>query len=73
VQALLKGSRSLNQQNSFGDTALIAASRGGHAEVCEVLLKAGANASLRKSNRATALDIAKARGLADVIKLLDSA
>jgi ankyrin repeat protein len=60
----------VNVQDGFGDTALIAASRGGFAEVCQTLLKAGADARLRNTGRATADDVARLRGFDRVQKIL---
>ncbi len=43
VQALLARSPDLDVQNQAGDTALIAASRGGYTAICRLLLSAGAD------------------------------
>jgi ankyrin repeat protein len=46
------------------------ASRAGRAQVVQRLLRAGASTTLRNADHAAAVDIAKARGLPDVTKLL---
>jgi ankyrin repeat protein len=56
----------LDAQNAAGDTALIAASRGGFATICDLLLAAGANASLRNGAGVSARDIAAGRGFAAI-------
>jgi len=60
----------VNAQNNAGNTALIVATREGHAEVCKALVKAGANMSLRNQERHDALDTAKRRNLSDIVALL---
>jgi ankyrin repeat protein len=56
----------LNIQNSVGDTALIAASRGGYQQICHLLLAAGANKLLRNGSGVSAGDVAAARGFTSI-------
>lgn len=62
IEALLAGRPDLNALDSFGETALLVAARQGHEEVCARLLSAGANVRLRGRDRATAAEVAEARG-----------
>jgi len=57
-------------QNNAGDTALIAASRGGHTAICHMLLAAGATKGLRNGAGVSALDVAAGRGFAAIVKEL---
>jgi ankyrin repeat protein len=68
VEALLAHAPELDVQNSGGDTALMAASRGGHRAVCHMLLAAGANKALRNGAGVSAGDIASARGFDSIAK-----
>jgi hypothetical protein len=68
VKALLERKPDLNIQNDAGDTALIAAGRGGHAEICRLLAAAGANKSLRNAAGVSAADVAGGRGFAAIAK-----
>ena len=61
---MLARSPELNVQNSAGDTALIAASRGGYQSICRMLLSAGANKALRNGAGVSATDVASGRGFA---------
>jgi len=70
VAVLLAHSPELDVQNSAGDTALIAASRGGYSAVCHALLAAGANRALRNSAHVSAADIAQGRGFGGLAKEL---
>jgi ankyrin repeat protein len=70
VQALLARSPDLNTQNKAGDTALIAASRGGYSTICHLLLTAGANKGLRNGAGVSAGDVAAGRGFAAIAKEL---
>ena len=51
-----------------GASALTLASLHGHAVVCEILLKGGANTDLQSSNMNTALIIVAIRGHTSVIR-----
>ena len=57
---------------ALAGTALIAASRGGYAEICRLLMAAGANKSLRNSAGVSAADIANGRGFTSIAKELGS-
>jgi ankyrin repeat protein len=62
VAALLARKPPLDKLDSFGDTALMAAARNGDEATSLHLLAAGANPRLRNRERATAADLAEARG-----------
>lgn len=55
--------------HASGDTALVAAVRGGHTECAKLLLAAGATVN-QPNRRATALEVASQRGHVDCVKLL---
>lgn len=57
----------------FMQTALIAASKSGHAEIVALLLGRGASVHLEDSKGKTALQWAKALGHSDVARLLEEA
>ena len=65
---LLARSAGLDLQNGAGDTALIAASRGGHSRICHLLLAAGANRALRNGAGVSAEDVASGRGFASIAR-----
>jgi ankyrin repeat protein len=70
VDVLLARHPDVDAVDEFGETALIAAARRGHEQICAALLRAGANARLRGRDRATAADTAEARGFGSLaIKL----
>ena len=74
VRALLSaqhGRSWLDAANKQGWTALSAAAKNGDAECVQLLLKAGADTTLRGWQGKTALDWAKENDHADVIALLD--
>jgi hypothetical protein len=64
VKTLLARTPQLDIQNGAGDTALIAASRGGYTDICRLLLAAGANRALRNVSGTSAADVAVGRGFA---------
>ncbi len=53
-----------------GSTALLMACKNGHTQVCEMLLKQGANVSARTDEGSTALILAAATGRADLVCLV---
>lgn len=53
-----------------GSTAFLMACKNGHTRVCDVLLKAGANASARTDEGSTALILASGTGRADLVELV---
>ena len=67
---LLRDRGLIDKANEFGDTPLIAASRGGFADVCTLLLRAGANIRLRNKDRSSASDVAEWRGFNALAKLV---
>ena len=52
----------LDGRDSYGQTALMIASKKNHAEVCRLLIDAGADRTLVDSNGLTAQDLAAAAG-----------
>lgn len=72
LELLLSRRVAVDAADEFGDTALMAAARAGHAEVCQKLLAAGANARLRNRDRTTAADLAEARGFHSLAERLKS-
>lgn len=58
--------------NAFGDTALIWAARNGQRNIVMLLLRAGADISLRNSVQKTAVDEARQNGHLDILKLFHS-
>ena len=62
MASLLQRRVALDGQNQFGDTPLIGAARGGHAAVCDLLLRAGADRKLRNGDRMSAEEAAELRG-----------
>jgi ankyrin repeat protein len=72
LEALLSRRVDVDAVDEFGDTALIVAARGGHAEMCMKLLAAGANGRLRGRDRLTAAEVAEARGFTMLAQRLRS-
>ena len=72
VDLLLDHRPRVDAVDAFGDTALMAAARVGDLDVCLRLLRAGANARLRNRERATAADLAEARGFTALAQRLRS-
>ena len=67
---MLQHKPDLNIQNAAGDTALIAASRGGYVAICRMLASAGANLALRNAAGISAADVARGRGFTTLAKEL---
>jgi ankyrin repeat protein len=59
---LLERRVQVDATDEFGETALMVAARNGDVQISVRLLSAGANARLRNRERATAADLAEARG-----------
>ncbi len=64
TQTLLKTDIDVNQKDSSGDTALMVAARDNNIKVIIILVKAGADASIKNNAGLTANDIAKPRSIA---------
>lgn len=63
----------LNSRDSIsGFTALFTAARGGHQNIAELLLEAGANPNILGNDGRTLLEIAKSEGLRKIVKRLTS-
>jgi ankyrin repeat protein len=69
VKILLERGAKVDSPEGPGYTALLIATGEGHAEVVEILLKAGADRSYR-GQPGTALEVARAKKLNEIIKLL---
>ena len=54
IELIEKGAK-VNQENDYGETALIKASQNGHLEIVEKLIDAGANLNVKDENKKTAL------------------
>ena len=70
MRVLLRQKPAVDASNEFGDTPLMLASRLGSAELCDLLLAAGANARLRNRDRLSASEAAEARGFAQLARRL---
>jgi uncharacterized protein len=71
VEALQRGA-DINAVNSVGVTALHMAAHRGHADIVQLLLKRGADASIvTPRQKETALDYARDGGHSEVVKLLE--
>jgi len=72
VWLLCDAGASINSCDKGGATPLILASKQGHGEVARLLVSQGADAKLKEgTDGQTALEIARSRGHADVVSLLD--
>ena len=60
----------LDGRDSYGQTALMIASKKNHAEVCRLLIDAGADRTLVDSNGLTAQDLAAAAGAQNSLRVL---
>jgi ankyrin repeat protein len=60
VETLLRAAANPNQQTKDGVTALMAAAAQGYSEICTLLIKNGADITLKNKTGLTALDIANA-------------
>jgi hypothetical protein len=69
VKLLLDRGAKVDSVEGEGDTALLIATRGGHTELVRILLEAGADRA-HKGVDGTALDIARAKDLGDIVALL---
>lgn len=69
VKLLLDRGAKVDSVEGEGDTALLIATRGGHTELVRILLEAGADRAY-KGVDGTALDIARAKDLGDIVTLL---
>lgn len=78
VRTLIAANAPLNHINNLGWTALIESivlGNGGknHTDTLEALVKAGADVNIRDRNGTSPLGLAKNRGYADMVRILESA
>lgn len=78
VRALIEAGAPLDHVNNLGWTALLEAvilGDGGprHVEIVRLLLAAGARADIPDRGGATALDLARTKGQAEIVRLLEAA
>ena len=73
VNALLAARADVNAKNNNGDTALMYAVSGDHAEVVQALLAARADVNAKSRKGWTALKIAQVAGHTRMVKLLRQA
>ncbi|MDF3074747.1 MAG: ankyrin repeat family protein [Alphaproteobacteria bacterium] len=77
VRALIEAGAPLDHVNNLGWTALLEAvilGDGGprHVEIVRLLLAAGANSGIKDRNGATALELARQKGQAQIVRLLEA-
>lgn len=70
VSRLLKAGSKVDQQNRFGESALMIATRHAQPDAAKLLLAAGASADLRNADRTSARDIAERLQLKNLQSLL---
>lgn len=70
VAVLLAHGASVNEVGERGQTALFAAIIGGNLKVVQALLEHGADSSIRDDDGMTPLQFARARGLSEIVELL---
>ena len=62
----------VNTQDRWNETALMKASSKGHTEVVRILIDADADIALTNNEGKTALDLARANGNIEIVKLLEN-
>ena len=70
VNALLDEGAKVDEESTFGETALFWAARGGHVSTIELLAKRGAKIDHQSHNGDTALHLAAFKGHLDACKVL---
>lgn len=75
VEKLLAAGADLNiaPTDQTGWTAIVAAAAGGHASTVELLLRHGADPTIKTKNGQTALDLARTQGHVRVVQVLQAA
>ena len=70
VRLLLPYKELLNSRNKFGSTPFIIAAHRGHLEICEMLLKAGADPLVVREDGLNAMHAVALNGKGEVVKML---
>lgn len=70
LEVFIQSGRSINEVDSYGDTALIKACHFGYMDIVELLLKYNANMYLINNDGYCACDIAKSRGHKAIVEIL---
>ncbi len=68
VRALLDAGTPIEQRNSRGETAVLAATQGRHLAVVHLLIARGADVNAQDQQRDSAFLLAGARGLTDIVR-----
>lgn len=73
LRNLILGGADVNAKTDAGQTALMFAAYGGHAEVTGQLLEAGADVNAKSNDGQTALVLAVNMGRSEIVSLLQAA
>lgn len=73
ARRLVEAGEEINAADSFGNTALLYAARGGHAEAVELLLQNGADVRIKNQLGQGCLESAKTRGHEKILTILRTA
>ena len=70
---MIEGGEDIDAADIFGNTALLYACRGGHADIVEALFRNGADLHVKNKQGMNCLDLAEARGHEKVVSILRGA
>ncbi len=70
ARRLIEAAEETNAADLFGNTALMYAARGGHADIVDLLLRNGADAQIKNKQGMDCMEFAELRGHAEVATLL---